>query len=309
MNRIFVCNLQLFADGGDGVSVGVAEGSAADNVATEGQVAADTQVATDTAQADAEREANYKSMIASPEYKDIHNKYFEKAMGRRLKGKEKQIAELQGYKDQTATLLDRLAVKYGVADPTDIEAILKASDEDDSFYEQYAYEHNIGVPEAKQVIKAQRVIAENDRKLAQEAEQQAFIEHFNNVWLPQAAETQQYYPDFDFDYETSDECPTSETFNRLINNGVTVKMAYEVIHQKELMGGAMQFAYNAAQQEMADARTARTQRPKENGTSGQQASAVVDDMSKLSKADRQKIRAAVSRGEKVTPDNFRNYLN
>jgi hypothetical protein len=95
----------------------------------------------------------------------------------------------------------------------------------------------------------------------------------------------------------------------LLNSGVDVKTAYEVVHRDELMGGAMQYAYNAAQREIADARTARTQRPKENGTSGQQASAVVDDMSKLSKADRQKIRAAVSRGEKVTPDNFRNYLS
>lgn len=300
MNEKFYRNLQLFADGE------VATGSVPTGT-TEGQVAADNQVDAATTDAGAEYEANYKSMIASPEYKPIHEKYFKQEMGKRLKSKDKKIADLEAYKGGTTPLLEKLAVKYGVEDITDIEAISRAADEDTSFYEKYAYEHNVDVPTAKQLIRAEQITKENERRIAEEQEMAAFQQQYD-AWMQQAAQTQAFYPDFDFDFEVNSEF-TGEQFKRLLNSGVDVRTAYEVVHRDEMMGGAMQYAYNAAQREIADSRTARTQRPKENGTSNQQASAVVDDMSKLSKADRQKIRAAVSRGEKVTPENFRNYLN
>lgn len=309
MFTIIDCNLQLFADGGEGgFSAGVAEGSAV-NSADYGQVAADTDGATtDSAQADAdaELEANYKSMI-SGEYKDIHKRYFEKQMGRRLKGKDKEIAELTGFKEQASTILDKLAIKYGVSDPTNIEAIMKAADEDTSYYEEYALNHGVDIDTAKQLIKAERITAENDRRLAEEQEMAKFQAQYDE-WMQEAQQTQMYYPDFDFDYEVENEF-TGDNFKRLLNSGVDVKTAYEVVHKDEMMGGAMKYAYTTARNEMADARTARTQRPVENGISNQQASAVVDDMSHLSKAEMQKLKDAVARGEKINKDNFRRFIS
>lgn len=308
MNRFFECNLQLFNDGGGTSAMGgaVAQGSTAQAVDS-GQVAADNGVnATDNStQSDAELEANYKAMI-SGEYKAVHEKYFEKQMSRRLKGKDKQIAEMETYKGQVSPLLDKLAIKYGVADPSNIEAIMQAADADNSYYEEYAMQHGVDIDTAKQLIRAERITADNERRLQEEREMAAFQERYNG-WMQQAAETQQYYPDFDFDYEVNNEM-TGDDFKRLLNADVPVKMAYEVVHQGEVMGGAMQYAYQTAKKEMADERTARSARPRENGTSSQQASAVQDNMSALTKKQVEKLHDAVRNGVKIDEHNFRNYL-
>lgn len=304
MFKIIEGSLQLFADGSVGAATGTADGSVAN--ATDSQYAADTGVnTTEDSTADAEREANYKAMI-SGEYKDIHEKYFEKSMSRRLKNKDKQIAELNSRNEQISPLLDMLAVKYSVSDPTNIEAIMKAAEQDSSYYEDYAMQHGVDTDTAKQLIRAERIIAENNQRAEQEREMEAFQQQYD-TWMKQADDASRYYPSLDFDYEINNEL-TGEDFRRLLNSGVPVKMAYEVVHHNEVMGGAMQFAYDSAQREMADARTARINRPRENGTSAQQASAFKDDMTSLSKSQRKKLKDAVSRGEKVSPENFRQFI-
>ena len=301
MLTILKCNLQLFADGG---AEGIA-GSAAGFSAESGQVAADNGVnATNDSNADAE--ANYKSFINSPEYKDIHKRAMDKTFQRRFREKDRQITDLQGRIDSYAPLLDRLAIKYNVTDPTNVDAIIKAAEQDNSYLEEYAMRHGVDTATAEQLIKAERITAENDRRIAQEKEQEAFRQQFD-VWMRQAEECQQYYPDFDFNEETNSP-ETGEQFGRLINSGVPVKTAYEVVHHTEMVGGAMQYAYNSARQDMADARTARAQRPRENGTFSQQASAVTTDVSRLTLKQIRNIQAAVNRGEKVTPENMGNYM-
>lgn len=308
MNKFIKCDLQLFADGSDGgMNAGVAEGSNAVTTAQDNQFATDNGTnATDSSQTDAnDKAANFKAMITG-EYKDEYQNVFEKQLSKRMKASNKTIADHEEFRGKVAPLLDRLAVKYGVTDPNNVEAIMAAAENDNSFFEEYALQHGVDVETAKQLIKAERITAENERRQADEIAQAEFQQKYKG-WLQQAALVQQKYPAFDFEYEsTNDE--TGEQFRRLLNSGVDVETAYTVIHRNEIMGGAIQFGYKSAKQEMADARTARSARPAENGTSSQQASAVYDDMTKLSKSDREKIKAAVFRGERVTPENFRDYL-
>lgn len=305
MNKTYLKpNLQLFADGAIGDSGGTV-GSAESVVQTgtaESQVAADTGA--NAPNADAEREANYKSMI-SGEYKDVHKKYMDKTFQRRFKEKDRQIADLEAYRDKVSAAFDKLSVKYG-ADPTDIDSILSAMDKDDSYLEEFAMEHNVGIEDAKTLIEAKRITNERAREKAQAEEEAQFQEQFNR-WINESEQVKQFYPAFDFEYESTNEM-TGDNFRKLLNSGVPVKAAFEVIHKDEIMGGAMQYAYQTAQKEMADQRANRQQRPVENGISEQQASAVYDDFSKLSKEQRKKIKAAATRGEKVGIDNFKNYL-
>ena len=307
MNKFIKCDLQLFADGSEGgVSAAVAEGSTAEGSAESNQFATENgTTATNSSTTDAtDKAADFKAMITG-EYKDEYKNVFEKQFSKRLKESNKTIADHEAFRGQVTPLLERLAIKYGV-DPTNVEAIMAAAENDDSYFEEYALQHGVDVPTAKQLIKAERITAENERRQADELAQAEFQQKYNG-WLQQAAAVQQKYPAFDFEYESTNE-DTGEQFRRLLNSGVDVETAYTVMHRNEIMGGAVQFGYQSAKQEMADARTARSSRPAENGTSSQQASAIYDDMTKLSKSDREKIKAAVYRGERVTPENFRDYL-
>lgn len=304
MNKIIECNLQLFADGAE-YSSGVADGSAAYGAAYDSQFAADAGADAAAPNADAELEANFKAMIKG-EYKGVYQSNLEKALGKRMKARDKEIAELSAYRDNTQSIFDKLAVKYGIEDATNYEAILKAAEDDSSYFENYAYEHNVDVETARQLIKADQIVKANDKRLAEEQERAQFEQQYGE-WMQQAAALQQFYPDFNFDYEMENE-NTGDQFQRLLFNGVDVKTAYEVVHRDEIMGGAMQYAYNAARQEAADARTARQMRPRENGTSAQQASAVVDNMANLSSQQVEKIMTAVRNGAKIDEHNFRQYL-
>lgn len=309
MNKTFIeCNLQLFAEGSEGgtSAAAVATGSEA-NTANNSQLATDTgTMATDSSATDAtDKTAAFNEMI-NGEYKAEYQSSLEAALGKRLKTRDKKISEHEAFRGQVSPLLDKLAVKYGIDDATNIAAIMAAAEQDDSYYEEYAMQRGIDVKTAKELIKAERITAAEARRQADEQSRQEFQQKYNG-WLQQAAIVQQKYPAFDFEYESTNDA-TGEQFRRLLNNGVDVETAYTVIHRNEIMGGAMQYAYNTAQQEIADARTARSARPNENGTSSQQASAAIDDWTKLSKSDRNKIKAAVNRGDKVTPENFRNFL-
>jgi hypothetical protein len=166
--------------------------------------------------------------------------------------------------------------------------------------------NNRKLAEAQQIIEAKKQEEENERQMADEASEQEFIERFDG-WMREADELKQKYPSFDFEYESSN-TETGEQFRRLLNSGIDVEGAYTVIHKDEIMGGAMQYAYQRAKQEMADMRTSRSYRPNENSISSEHASAFSYDISKLTPVQRKLIKAAVSRGEKVSAENFRSFL-
>lgn len=310
MNKTFIdCNLQLFAEGSDGglTATEVATTGSEANTANNSQLATDTgTMATDSSPTDAvDKSVAFNNMI-NGEYKSEYQASLETALSKRLKTRDKKIAEQETFRGQVSPLLDKLAVKYGIKDATNIEAIMQAAEKDNSYYEEFAMKRGVDVETAKEIIKAERITAEAERRQADEQRQQEFNQKYQG-WIEQAAVTQQKFPAFDFEYESTNE-ETGEQFRRLLNSGVDVETAYTVIHRNEIMGGAMQFAYQSAQQEMADKRTSRSARANENGTSSQQASAATDDWTKLGKSEREKIKAAVRRGEKVSPENFRKFI-
>lgn len=302
MNKLFKFSLQLFAEGEAEAEMGSAEATA-----NEGQFATDEGAENENGSEAEQRDktADFNLMI-NGEYKAEYQNALEKALSKRLKSSNKKLAKSEEFKAQIAPLLERLAIKYSIDNSSDIEAIIKAAENDNSYYEEYASKRGVDVEGAKQLIEAKRITEENERRKENEEIERQFKKQYES-WLKQAEETKLKYPAFDFEYEsTNDE--TGEEFRRLLNSGIDVESAYTVIHKNEIMGGAMQYAYRTAKQEMADARTVRNRRPDENGTLSQQASAVYDDMTKLSPSQRQLIKAAVNRGEKVSPENFRNFL-
>ncbi|MBR1761969.1 MAG: hypothetical protein IJ731_01200 [Eubacterium sp.] len=299
--KILKLNIQLFADSDAGAEF--AAGSAgAEAPANDSQVAADTGTAEGSNVDD--RAERFKELI-NGDYKDEYQKTLETQLNKRMRRNNKAIKDAENFKNQMSPLLERLGTKYGV-EPTDIDGILAAANEDDSYYEEYAAREGLDIQAAKKVLKANRILADEEQRKINEQHEAEFSNKFAG-WMQQADELKNYYPEFDFEYESTNE-KTGDLFRTLLNSGTTVRNAYETVHISDIMGGAMQYAYNTARQEAADARTARRSRPNENGTSSQQASTIIDDMTKMSNAQRKKIKEAVNRGEKVTPENFTKFL-
>ena len=308
-------DLQLFAEGGSSAS---AAGAAGSGTGAEGVTTADGMPATsaraknnpladvkygiqenaeDAQVADAqntagqvsaeERAAKFESLIKG-EYKDLYDAKMQDTIQKRLKGTKDTVDKYNAL----APTLETLAKKYGV-DPTDIDALNHAIDEDNTFFEDEALEKGISVEQLKEIRKIERENAD----LKKQMREQSVRENADRIyagWLEQSDALKQIYPNFDLDAEIK-----NPRFVDLLKNNVDVRTAYEVLHKDDIIRGAMQFTADTVQTKLANNIIAGRNRPSENGI-GQTSPAVVkNDVSQLSRADREEIIRRVARGEKI----------
>ena len=308
-------DLQLFAEGGSSASAAGAEGS---GTGAEGVTTADGMPATsarakknpladvrygiqenaeDAQVADAqntagqvsaeERAAKFEALIKG-EYKDLYDAKMQDTIQKRLKGTKDTVDKYNAL----APTLETLAKKYGV-DPTDIDALNHAIDEDNTFFEDEALEKGISVEQLKEIRKIERENAD----LKKQMREQSVRENADRIyagWLEQSDALKQIYPNFDLDAEIK-----NPRFVDLLKNNVDVRTAYEVLHKDDIIRGAMQFTADTVQKKLANNIIAGRNRPSENGI-GQTSPAVVkNDVSQLSRADREEIIRRVARGEKI----------
>ena len=288
-------NLQMFADGGDGSS----SGGAADNGAEVAAPQAESVVIYGKQQgvADPDREATpeerhkrFEELIKG-EYREEFAKRTQGIIDQRFA----QTKQLQQTLDSYDPLLKTLADRYGVKDATDIEALMKAIDEDQSFYQEEALRKGLTVEQLKEVKRLER---ENDEfrraKEAQEAQQRG--EQIYSGWLQEAeAIKAKYGIDFDLNAEVQ-----NEEFARLLKSGVSVEGAYKAIHFDDMVSGAMALTANNVRNQLSQSVQSRASRPAENGTVPQSAVTFKTDVNALSKKDRDEIERRVMRGEIIT---------
>lgn len=304
-NNYFIpmLNLQLFAEGaGDGGTAqgqGVTEAAALPQtkgeknnplagvkygIQEEGAPAAEVQTET-VAQPD--RNAEFEKLIKG-EYKDLYDAKMQDTIQKRLKGQKETVDK---YNALTPTL-EMMAKKYGV-DANDIEALNKAIQEDDSYYEQEALEKGLTVQQLKQIKKMERENADLKAQM-EEAQRQENGKKLYAAWMQQADEAKKVYPAFDLRVEME-----NPKFVDLLRSNIDVRTAYEVTHKDEIIAGAMQFTAKAVESKIANKIASNGARPSENGMSSQSAALVKSDVSQLSKADRAEIIRRVQRGEKI----------
>ena len=288
-------NLQLFADGGDGGDGG-SDSSAGENV---GDISGEDKIlasipekarkyypkttektanSTDKASDNKAQPTNEPSTtdkipyadLIKGEYKDEHKAYMDKTMGERLK-KYKGIEENLGtYKG----MLDIVANKYGV-NPDDenyLEVLKEKIEADDSYYEDYAMQHNISNEEARKIVTMERKVAQYDALQEQQRKQEQARQQIM-VLRQNAERTKAQFPDFDLDIEMQD-----ERFRRLcaVNNGDTTA-AYMACHYKDIIPATVQRASRQIQAQTAQAVASNKARPIENGISSTAPSVVQND--------------------------------
>lgn len=297
-------NLQLFADGGgDGGDGGSASGAEGGNTSgdngnipafipekakkyyqkamqkTSGSTTEDDTKASDKAQttdvqSTAEKKLTYADLIKSDEYKDEHKAYMDKAIGDRLKKYKGIEDDLGKYKG----MLDTVALKYGVSSDSEnfLEELSQKIEADDSYYENYALEHDVSADEARRIVtmerKAARFDAEQQARERQEADRQRFM-----VLTQNAEKTKAQFPQFNLEAEMQD-----EKFRKLcaVNNGDTTA-AYMACHWNEILPATVQMASRQIQAQTAQAVASNKARPIENGISSSAPSVVHQDFKNM----------------------------
>lgn len=285
-------NLQLFADGGDGgdggspgtVGENVGDDSGEDKIlasipekarkyyqkSTEKTPKADEKTQTTSESKSTTEKIPYAELIKSEDYKDEHKAYMDKTIGDRLK-------KYKGIEDSLGTykgMLDIVANKYGVnpEDENYLEVLKEKIEADDSYYEDYAMEHNISTEEARRIVTMERKVAQYDAQ--QELMRQQEQQRQQIMVLRQNAErTKAQFPDFDLDTEMQ-----NEKFRRLcaVNNGDTTA-AYMACHWNEIIPATVQTASRQIQTQTAQAVASNKARPIENGLSSTAPSVVQHD--------------------------------
>lgn len=217
---------------------------------------------------------SYSDLIKSDDYKEDHEAYVKNLVSDRLK-KYKGIEENLG---KQKALLDTVALKYGVSpeDENFLEVLAEKVEADDSYYENYAMEHDISEEEARRVVTMERKAAQYDAQREEMERQEQMRQHI--ITLRQNAEkTKAQFPDFDLETEMED-----ERFRRLcaVNNGDTTA-AYITCHWNEILPATVQRATRQAQSQTAQAVASNQARPIENGLSSTAPSVVETDYSKM----------------------------
>ena len=235
-----------------------------------------------------DRNAKFEELIKG-EYKDLYDAKVQDTVQKRLKSSKETVDK---YNALTPTL-EILAKKYGI-DATDIEALNKAINEDDSYFEEEALEKGITVEQLKEIRKMERENADLKRQM----EEQNRRENANKLyaqWMEQEKQTKAIYPSFDLRTEMQ-----NPKFLDLLRSNIDVKTAFEVLHKDEIIPAAMQYTAKTVEQKLTNKIIANGARPAENGNSSQSATVSKSDVSQLTKADRAEVMRRVARGEKIS---------
>lgn len=296
--EILKLDLQLFAEGSgtaegatgatgtDAASPTGDKGSLADVQYGVQQSAPAAEVQKQAAQPD--RNAEFEKLIRG-EYKDQYNQRVQDTIQKRLKGTQETVDKF----NSMTPMLEMLSRKYGV-DASDVEALSKAIQEDDAYYEDEAMEKGITVQQLKEIRKMERENADLKRQMEEQATKENASKLYS-AWMDQAQKTKGVYPNFDLETEMQ-----NPQFVNLLRSNVDVRTAFEVLHKDEILPAAMQYTAQQTKSKLAKSIASGSSRPTENGISSQSAARVKSDVSQLSKADREEIYRRAQRGEKIS---------
>ena len=242
----------------------------------------------EAAVAPVDRNAEFEKLIKG-EYKDLYDARMQETIRSRLKGTKDTVDKYNAL----APTLELLAQKYGV-DANNIEALNKAIQDDDSYFEEEALAKGMSVETLKE-IKAMKRENEELRRQDAERKNQENRDRTYARWMEQAKQAQQFYPSLNISEEAK-----NPQFLSLLNAGIDVKTAFEVIHKDEMIPAAMQYTAKTVEEKIVNSIRANGTRPVENGMSSQSAATVKRDVSQLTKADRLEIERRVRNGEIIS---------
>lgn len=220
----------------------------------------------------------------------IFNKRFKnaKANEEKIKVHDDTMAKLQ-------PLFNAMAARYGV-NANDIDAIVKAADEDNSNFEQLAYDNGFGdTAEYRRQLERDNELnrlREAERARVEAAEQDRQRQELLQGWLSESEELKKEVEGFDF----KSEWDASDRFRYLVNSGFKVREAYMAVHAEEYAKAAA----DKAQKDILAEIRANKSRPTESNANPQAAIRVKKSIRDMSLEDTERIIQEAKRGKKIT---------
>ena len=239
---------------------------------------------------DAPARMSWDEIMADPDY----NKQMQATIQARLRTAKKAEESLS----KLAPVLELLAERHGLdAENMDYEALAKAINDDDVYYEDKALEQGKSLAETKRDDQKKRELTIQQRQEAQTLEQQRIQQHIMKL-EQQGEEMKKVFPKFDLRKELQ-----NPVFARMTspNVGLSVEDAYYACHRKELQEAAMQVTAQKTAQKISNDIQAGRRRPSENGTSGQAPSVTTFDYRSMSPEQRKALKDRIRSGEKIYP--------
>ena len=296
---LFKVNLRMF----DGASSGAGDGdSSASGVTNSTAASANGNNLENVVYG---KQPNDPNSVANAE--DAKAKYdsYRKGEGKQFIDKDIETAIRRRFKDYNTlkesntkmqNVMSALATRYGI-DANDTDALSKAIADDDSYYEKAADNANMSVEQYKKMMRLEAENAELQRIRAEEANRAEFNRRYAE-WSAQAEGAKTVYPNLDLNAEMQ-----NKDFFDLVNRGIDVKTAFEVIHKDEIINGAVsvtaQRTAQAVQQQTVNNIRTKGLRPNESAGSAQSGFIPKTDPSKWTKKDRQEIERRVMKGDKI----------
>lgn len=223
------------------------------------------------------------------EYKDAYSKKVQKTINKRFA----ETKSLQEQLDSRNGVMEALAAKYGV-ESSDVGGILKAINDDNTYWEQEAEKAGVPVEQFKH-MKALEAQNASYIRAQREAQARAAADATVAQWQAEAEEFKNIDPSFSLEAEIAE----NPDFVRLIQSGVGIKAAYNATHMDEVISGAMHKTAQTVAEKIAKGREAKASRPAENGTASQNGVLYKTDVNKLTAADREEIARRAARGETI----------
>ena len=238
---------------------------------------------------------SWDEIMKDPEY----NKQMQAVVQSRLKsakGAEEALGKM-------TPAIEVLARHYGLdMKNPDYEALAKAINDDDAYYEDKALEMGTSVATARKVDQAERDTERRKDMEQKTLQEQAIQEHFAKLER-QGEELKKIFPHFDLRTELQ-----NPAFARMTAPGkgiMSVEDAYHAVHRNEIQVAAMQVTAQKTAEKISNSIQAGSRRPDESGASSQAPSVNTFNYRNASREQREaikkRIRDAAARGEKLYP--------
>lgn len=286
LNPVTLQLLQLFAEAGTGSGTAGNGTMGATATAAMSQMGVDANngnqpspQATDDNNAQ-DLDSRFAEMIKG-EFKEQYNKSVESVVKNRLKNSKETTDKF----NKLQPALAKIAQNYNV-DPTDIDSLVAAVENDNKYYEKEALEAGVDVEFYKRLKTAED---KNRAYDAQEQMRQDIAKWYNDF----ETNVKPVYQNVDFDAAMN-----NPDFVRLMRNGIDALSAFTAINARNAIPAAMEAAARQATKQVVDDIAANGSRPLEGAAMGSSAVVTKSDVSSLTDAQISEIAERVKRGER-----------
>jgi len=194
--------------------------------------------------------------LVKGEYKDDYGKAMSTAIKERIKN-IKQAEETLGLLDPA---IKALMQKHGLEEG-DYKGLVERITDDDALYEDEALQKGIPVQTLKEMKKLEADKAMLQKIQSERIQEEGLQKHFQSL-VEQGQQVKEMYPGFDLQAELQN--PEFVDLTRP-ETRIPVLKAYQLIHQDEIIGGAMQFTAKKTAEKLSHSIAAGASRPNENG--------------------------------------------